>query len=156
MSENLLVKMEERRGPDDLETMFIVQREALRYWEWGNLKDAALLFERAQEGQSKVFGDNSIHVIKNTLCLAATAMVLSLKYAGEGRDDLRIEKLLQSTKASERVEAWEKNQLSGDIFQVPDAFFLFQATRQMVQDMLRKTFESGLIHRIVIPKEYFN
>lgn len=46
-------------------------------------------------------------------------MVLSLKYAGEGSDDLRIEKLLQSTKASEWVEYWEKKQLGCDLFQVP-------------------------------------
>ncbi|KAF9882848.1 hypothetical protein FE257_004960 [Aspergillus nanangensis] len=115
--------MEERRGPDDLETLFIVQRDALRYWDWGSLDDAVLLFEHAQEGQSKRFGEDSIYVIKNTLGLAATTMALSLKYAGEGKDDWRAEKHRQSTKSSER----------------------------MMRENLRKTFESGLIHQSVAP-----
>jgi hypothetical protein len=155
ISKNLLVMMEARRGPGDLETLFIVQRDALRYWEWGNLEDAVLLFERAQEGQSKIFGEDSIHVIKNTLCLAATATVLSMKYAGEGKNDLRDEKLRQSTKASEQVAAWEERQRGGDLFQVSDAYFLLKATRQMIQGKLHKTFKSGLIHQSVIPEQYF-
>ncbi|KAJ5884117.1 uncharacterized protein N7473_011003 [Penicillium subrubescens] len=138
MSKNLLVNMEARRGPNDPETLFIVQRDALRYWDWGSLEDAVLLFERAQEGQSKTFGEDTIHVIKNTLCLAATAMTLSFKYAGEGKEDLRAEKYRQSTKASERVEAWEAKMLSGDLVRVPDVYLLIKATRQMILRKLQK------------------
>lgn len=149
ISNRLLVNMEERRGPDDWETLLIVERDALRHWDWGNLEDAVSLFERAQEKQSKSSGEDSIHVIINTLFLEATAMALSLKYAGEGKTDLSAEKNRLSAEASKRVAVWE---LSGNVGEVPDAYFLLQATRQMIQEQLHKTFKSGLIHPSIIPK----
>lgn len=59
--------------------------------------------------------------------------------AGGGKDDLKSEKHRQSTRASEQVKAWEAKMLSGNLFLVPDVYFLLQGTRQVISGKLQKT-----------------
>jgi hypothetical protein len=153
ISTRLLVTMEERRGRDDMETLLIVQSDALRHWDWGNLEEAVLLFERAQDSHFKSFGEDNILVISNTTFLHATATALSLKYAGEGKDSLSAEKRRQSDEASKRVANWTRSSNIGDI---SDPNFLLQSTRQIIQDLSYRTFESGLIHPSFIPNQYLS